>query len=139
MTRHLDRFLTCVVILCLASGAGHWLAMADTGHEGATRIERGSYNDIRKVSVSSTSGTELFPATVKRPDSLCRNNSGFSIYLGTTPGSQHGTTHMNIVNGFPVLSSETFRLDGSHTGVIYATAQEGQSSLDVRCLDGLVR
>lgn len=114
-------------------------AVADTGAEGATRIERGSYGDVRKVSVSSVAGTALWDASVKRPDSLCKNYSGSTLFIGTVTTTQDNTVHSNILNGFPVAASDTFKLDGSFTGVLYGTADVEVASIDVRCLDGLVR
>lgn len=112
---------------------------ADTGHEGATRIERGSYNNTRLVSGSSATGTEFFAASVKRPDGICRNNSGSTVWIGTVTAAQRDTTHSNILYGFPILSTETFKLDGSNTGAWYFTCNSGVSACEFRCLDGLVR
>ena len=112
---------------------------ADTGHEDATRIERGSYNNVRLVSGSSASGTEFFAASTKRPDGICRNNSGSTVWIGTVTASQHATTHSNILYGFPILSTETFKLDGSNTGAWYFTCNTGVASCEFRCLDGLVQ
>lgn len=112
---------------------------ADTGHEGATRIERGSYAGTRKVTGSSTAGTEFFAADVKRPDGLCINNTGSTVWIGTTSATQHQTTHENISIGIPVMSTQTFKLDGSYTGNLYFTCDIGVASCEFRCLDGLVR
>ena len=116
-------------------------AYADTGHEGASRIERGSYIQTRRIILSSSTGTSLFGASIKRPDGVCRIVvEGNAVYIGTVSASLADTqTHSNISAGFAFFSSETFILDGSMTGELFATAGIGQSNVEVRCLDGLVR
>ena len=114
-------------------------AKADTGHEGATRVERGSYGSMRKVAVSSTTGTNIWTASVKRPDGLCFNNTASTIWIGTVTATVNGALHSNIVEGFPLLSSATFRLDGSFTGTLAATCEVGTAACELRCLDGLVQ
>ncbi len=111
---------------------------ADQGWVAANRIERGQITSVRDVTVSSNTGTALWSASLLRPDGVCRNNSAFTIWLGTVTAQVNGATHTNIVNGFPVLSSETFTLGGQLTSAVYATADTGISSADVRCFDGLV-
>ena len=114
-------------------------AKADTGSEGATRIERGSYAAMRKVAVSSTTGTALWSASRKRPDGLCYNNSSTTIWVGTVTATMNGKLHSNITEGFPLLSSSTFRLDGSFTGALAATCDVEVTACELRCLDGLVQ
>lgn len=118
---------------------GTFSLYADTGHEGATRKEIGSYVNVRSVTLSSTTGTALWDADTKRPDGTCRALGGFAIWVGTVSATVNGQAHTNIANGFPVFSSETFKLDGSMTGVVYGTADTGVSSVDVRCVDGKVQ
>ena len=127
-----------MIILGLMGYAEHKMSHADTGHEGATRIERGSYMDVRIISVTSTTGTAFFAASVKRPDGRCYNNSASTIWVGTVSATAQ-TNHPNIQNGFPVLSSTTFNLDGSMTDAIYGTSDSGVGTLNVRCIDFLVR
>ena len=118
---------------------GTYSLMADSGVEAATRREVGSFLDARRVTLSSTTGTALFPASTKRPDGTCRAMGGYVIWVGTVSATVNGTSHTNITEGFPVYSSETFKLDGSLSGVVYGTADTGVSSVDVRCLDGKVQ
>lgn len=110
--------------------------MADTGYEGATRIERGSYVATRVVNVSSSTATEILPATFKRPDSICKNVSAYTIYLGSAAA---GVTLTDI--GLPLGASEYFKIDGSMTGAIYGLAGAGAATSAVKfvCLDGLVQ
>ena len=110
---------------------------ADTGHEGATRKEIGSYGGTRKLTISSTTGTTLFAADVKRPDGSCRFYG--TVYIGTTSATQENQVHMNIQIGFPVYSTETFILEGSFTGDWYVTAATNTTNVEGRCIDGLVR
>ena len=130
-------FLSFMVsLMCLTESRK---AFSDTGHEGATRIERGSYPEMRVVSLSSVTGTNIFPTSTKRPDSICKNYGSTIIFIGTNTATTHGSTHANIVSGFPIESSATFKLDGSFTGYFSATCDQGVSSCQMRCLDGLVR
>lgn len=134
-----DRFAIFVLAGSLVLGYSLGPAKADTGSEGATRTERGSYVETRVLTVSSTTGTSLFAANTKRPDGMCFNNSAFTLYLGTTSATTENAKHENIRIGFPVTSSSTFRLDGSFTGGLFATADDKVASIEVKCIDGLVR
>lgn len=109
---------------------------ADTGHEGATRIERGSYVQTRVVSISSFTATEFIPASVKRPDSICKNVSAYTIHIGS---AATGVILRDI--GLPIGASEYFKIDGSLTGPVHALGADGvaATAVQVRCLDGLVR
>lgn len=112
------------------------LAFADTGHESATRIERGSYIQSRSITLTTFTATEFIPASVKRPDSLCKNYSSYTVFIGsaTTPA-----TYL-VTIGLPVGASEYFTLDGSMTGSISAIAEEAAgATAKIKCLDGLVR
>ena len=112
---------------------------ADTGHEGASRREMGSYAETRLVTLSSSTGTNLFGASVSRPDGMCFNNTSGTIWIGTTTATATAVPHSNMRMGFPLLSSSTFRLDGSFTGTIAGTCDAGVLSCTLRCVDGLVR
>ena len=136
----LDNVFRTVMLVALVCALGQIATLrADTGHEGAIRKEEGSYAAVRSVNVTSTTGTELWAVSVKRPDGVLINNSAFLIWIGTVSGTYNGVEHPNITNGFPVLSSSTFRLDGSYTGVLYGTSGSGQGTVNARILDGQVR
>ena len=120
--------------LLIASLLTH--ARADTGHESATRIANGSYASVWKLAVSSTSGTALVTQSAKRTQAVCRP-LGFNIWIGTTSTAQHNVTHTNISGGFPVYSTETFKIDSFTGDNLYATGES--SSGDVRCIDGSSR
>ena len=114
-------------------------AIADTGADLATRIERGTYLAVRKVTADTVKGTALFESSNLRPDGMCRNVSGYTVYVGTVSANEGGaSTHSNEVNGFPVLHNETFRLNGGYRGALYATCNSATASCELRCLDGLV-
>ena len=121
----------CFIALCVIQ------VIADTGHEGATRKEIGSFITVRKVTISSTTGTELWGASVSRPDSFCFNNSTGTIFVSSNSFAMHGETHTNVMEGMPVLSSTTIALDGSMTGAAYATCGD-MGVCFMRCLDGQV-
>ena len=127
------------ILIALSLIAGVSLSFADTGWDNAARIERGSYIAMRKVVGSSTTATALFAASTKRPDGICRVNGSYTVWIGTATGTITAFQHPNILLGFPVLSSETFKLDGSMSDDLYVTCDSGVSTCDVRCLDGLVR
>lgn len=134
----LDKMFLGLCAMFMSIGLVHSV-MADTGHEGATRTESGSYIETRRIIISSTAGTSLFAATVRRPDGNCRVlAAGNVIYLATTSATQNGRTHANIQVGYPVYSTETIKL-GSMTGDMLATAGIEQSNVEVRCIDFLVR
>ena len=98
--KKLDNFLFWIIIASLV-GAMINIAMADTGWDQAPRIERGHSFSVREVSLSSFTGTNIFPASQVRADGMCRNNSGFTIWVGTDTGTYQAQTHPNILNGFP--------------------------------------
>ncbi len=144
---NMDKILRVGILFALV-GAGVTMLgqqralMADTGWDQATRQERGSYAAPRSINISSYTGTAIFSSSVKRPDGMCRNNSAFTIWIGTDVNAGYlvGDAGANIRNGLPILSSETFSLGGQFTGTMAATADNaaGGAAVNVRCLDGLV-
>lgn len=118
----------------LLAGAVYTLVNADTGREGATRIERGSYVESRSVAISTTGATEIVPPSNYRPDSLCKNFSSYTIYIGSAASG----TYLSTI-GLPVGASEYFRIDGSFTGSMSAIAEPDATNVKVKCLDGLVQ
>lgn len=111
---------------------------ADTGHEGALRLEAGRFGATAVVTGSSTTGTSFVDPRVTRPAGVYLNNTSFEIWIGTTSATQNNTTHSNIGIGFPLLSSATFNL-GSFTGNWYFTCAPGQTSCEVRALEGRMK
>ena len=112
------------------------ITFADSGHEGATRIERGSYVQSRNVAISSFTPTEFIADSVKRPDSICKNVSAYTIHIGSAAS---GIILRDI--GLPIGASEYFKIEGSMTGSISALGADAiaSSAINIRCLDGLVR
>ena len=114
-------------------------ALADTGHEGATRREEGSYGQTFVVAGASWTGTAFANSTVKRPSGLYLNNTGSTVWIGTTSASSVvGATHENVRIGMPLVSSSTINM-GSFTGTWYFTCTAGVSLCEMRSLEGLVR
>lgn len=117
---------------------------ADTGHEGAVRKSVGSYFQTRRVVGSSYTATALWPATVKRADSTCVVNVGSLIWVSTATDSMTGANgtlqHPAITDGFAVKgSTSSIALEGSNTGSLQFTCDNGVATCEVRCLDGMVQ
>ena len=111
---------------------------ADTGHEGATRIERGSYMETAVVTGSSITGTAFINSSVKRPDGAYFNNTASVIWLSTVTAT-HQTAHEAFRIGFPIASSATFSLDGSMTGTMAFTCNQTVATCEVRRIEGKVQ
>ena len=114
-------------------------SFADTGHEGAVRKESGTYGQVFKVTGSSVAGTSFFSATVKRADGTAFNNTSSTVWIGTITDTQNNRIHDNIEEGYPLLSSATFMLDGNFTGIWYFTCDSGVASCEVRTVEGRVQ
>lgn len=131
-----------LLIVGLALVANDKAALADTGYEGATRVEQGSYSQMFKYTGSSIAGTGFISATTKRPDGSCRNNTGSEVWIGTVSATQRGSIsfqHDNINFGTFLKSSETFSLGGSFTGDWYFTCGMGVATCEMRCSEGRVQ
>jgi len=99
-------------------------------------IQQGQSNSFRVVSPSSFTPAALWSASFTRPDSMCRNNSSFTIWVGSTSGQQLGVEHSNVSLGFPVKTSETVTMGGSNSGGdTYAVSNPGSGTADIRCWD----
>ena len=121
--------------LLIAAALG--FALAQTGFaqgawEKIVLIAKGSYAQTTVVSVG-TSGSVLIASanTGKRADLTCRNNSAFTLYIGTNAA---GTTLTGV--GFPVLTNETFEL-GAFSDSVYGIGSGG--TVDTRCWEGAIR
>ena len=129
-------------LIGLAFSVNEHAAMADTGHEGATRIEQGSYPQMFAYTGSSVAGTAFISATTKRPDGSCRNNTGTEVWIGTVSATQRGSAsflHDNINFGNFLKASETFTLGGSFTGAWYFTCAPTVATCEMRCSEGRVQ
>lgn len=91
----------------------------------------GSYAQTTKISVGTAADVALVSADAKRVDTTCRNNSAFTIYIGTDSATTTLTDH-----GFPVKQDEVFEL-AAFSDAIYAIASGGTA--DVRCWQGAHR
>ena len=135
----MNDLLKPILLIAIMWGGLYATARADTGHEGAVRKEIGSYINVRRVTGSSTTGTEFIAASIKRPDGSFINNTASTIWVGTVSATQNNTMHDNIRGGYPVTSSQTFKLDGSMTGNAYFTCDVEVAACELRLIDGLVR
>lgn len=124
------KLFACAALM--AAGINVAYVGADTGHEGATRQEVGSYANTRLVVLSNSAATQIAASSTKRPDMTCFNNSSYTIWIGSNAA---GASLQRI--GFPVLSSATFRV-GALTGSLFAILDPGGSG-EVNCFDGLVQ
>jgi hypothetical protein len=127
----MKKTLTLLVALVACGIFTHFL-FADTGSEGATRIERGMYTQTRVVAVVDSAAVEMFPPTRKRADGMCKNYSSFTVFIGSAAA---GVTLRDI--GLPLGASEYFRIDGSMTGDIYVIGAAGGTNMQMRCFEGL--
>lgn len=113
---------------------------ADTGHEGAARVEIGSYVETASITGTSRTPTALFSESIKRPDGLYFNNTASAIWISTVATSVTVELgHPAVAIGYPILSSATFRLEGSMTGSMTFICDGSAGTCNVRKLEGLVR
>ena len=112
---------------------------AGADHDNTAASDKGTYIQVAKVSGSSTAGTAFFSANIGRMDGLVFNNTATTVFIGTVTASEHGSTHSNILNGTPILSSSSFSLGGLMSGPIYFTCSSTVASCEVRTLEGLNR
>lgn len=105
--------------------------LAQAGWEKVTLAAKGSYVATTVVSVGTSGSVALFSGNGKRADMTCRNNSSFTLYIGTNAAS----TSLTGV-GFPVLANESFELGAMSDG-LYGIGSGG--TVDVRCFEGAIR
>lgn len=114
------------LVLALVVAAG-----AQEGYEQIAMLAKGSYVQTYAYSVGTGANVALVPASRKRVDLTCRNNSAFTLYIG----SNAATTTLTGV-GFPILTNEVFEL-GAMSDTTYSIGSGG--TVDVRCFEGLIR
>ena len=120
--------------LLIAAAIGFALAQtgwAQNGYEKIMLLAKGSYAPTTAVSVGTSGSVQIVDANAKRVDLTCRNNSGFTLYIGTNAASTSLTTI-----GFPILTYETFEL-GAFSDSTYGIGSGG--TVDVRCWEGSIR
>ena len=105
--------------------------LAQNGWEQITLIAKGSYVATTVYSIPTSGSTAIFTANAKRADITCRNNSAYTLYIGTNAA----TTTLTGV-GFPILTNETFELGAMSDG-LYGLGSGG--TVDVRCFEGAIR
>ena len=135
-----DIYLFAALLSALAViGLSGSMSKAIADSEMRVSIDRGTYPENYRVSITSIAGTEFLAAGGNRMDGVCFNNSASTIWIGTTTATQHLKEHANITLGIPWLASSTFRLDGVNSSAWAATTDIGVASADVRCLGTLNR
>ena len=105
--------------------------VAQNGYEQIVSIAKGSYVATTVVSVGTSASVALFPGNPKRVDVTCRNNSSFTLYIGTNAVD---ATLTGV--GFPILANESFEV-GAMSGGLYGIGSGG--TVDVRCFEGAIR
>lgn len=105
--------------------------VAQNGYEQIVLAAKGSYVATTVISVGTSGSVAIFPANAKRMDVTCRNNSAFTLYIGTNAI----TTTLTGV-GFPVLANESFEVGAMSDG-LYGIGSGG--TVDVRCFEGAIR
>lgn len=105
--------------------------LAQQGWEKITLIAKGSYVATTVISVGTSAAVALFPGNAKRADITCRNNSAFTLYIGTNAAD---ATLTGV--GFPVLANESFEVGAMSDG-LYGIGSGG--TVDVRCFEGAIR
>src|SRR3990167_5537432 len=130
----MNKILTLLCGLAIAA-IGFTIVNANTGWEGATRIERGRYVESRSVAIDTFTATGVIFPSNKRPASLCKNFSSYTIYIGS--GVAGISSYLTTI-GLPIGASEYFKVDGSYTGTINTTAEAGATNVKIKSLDGLV-
>lgn len=119
-------FVAMAGLLCLPS------KKAQADYEQIVAVDNGTYIETRVITLSNSANTQVVSATQKRPAMLCRNNSAYTVWIG----SDMASTSL-IGSGFPILSSETFKTD-KFTGSLFALL-DASGVGNLRCLDGLNR
>ncbi len=105
--------------------------LAQNGYDRIMMIARGSYAPTFAVSIGTSGSVLIDDANGKRVDETCRNNSSFTLYIGTNAA---GTSLTSF--GFPILANETFEL-GAFSDSLYGIGSGG--TVDVRCWEGSIR
>lgn len=106
-------------------------SVAQSGWDRMVLMVKGSYAATTVVSVGTSASTAIYDSNNSRADMTCRNNSSFTLYIGTNAA---GTSLTGV--GFPVLANETFEM-GAMSGDLYGIGSGG--TVDVRCLEGAIR
>ncbi len=120
--------LVCFGAVAFLFLVGHFQRLvADQGWEQAIRIEMGYSATVSATSIPN-SATLLSDVNRKRPDNTCRNNSPVPVWIGSA-------SSLTPANGFPVLSSETFKT-GAFFQQVWAYCDSG--TCDIRCWQGNV-
>ena len=125
----MKHWIFAVALICLGSPA-----LAD--HDQKSAIDRGTYIQTAVITGSSVAGTAFADAAPLRMDAVYYNNTGSTVYIGSTTAALHGGTHINITVGFPLASYATLSLGGVMSGSMAFTCSTGVSTCEIRRLEG---
>lgn len=103
---------------------------ADTGKYAATREEVGNTFQTRRLLAVDGSTQNVVGAADNRPTTTCRNASEYEVRIG----SAQSVASLKIM-GFPILSSETFKV-GAMTGAV-SIISASASTATIICADGM--
>lgn len=102
--------------------------MASANWDNATQVDAGEYVTTDVVSVSSFTATAICTQDVWDVNMDVFNNSAFTLWIGSNTTTLPST-------GFPILSSQTYTMNGQFTGQLYAIVESGAAgNRHVRCI-----
>ena len=96
-------------------------------------VYKGNYTSTRQITVSSGSITNLFNWDGKRADSICYNNSTYTLWVGSATAPSIAVIQ---AKGFPIAAYSYFTINGALPGISVCTADATALTIDVRCMDG---
>ncbi len=120
-----------LLIALLLGGLVVGIAHAQQAWDSIVAIAGGSYTQTYATSVLHTASTLYIPINYKRVDVTCRNNSAYTVYIGTNTSA----TALNII-GFPIYAYESWEHKAFNNS---AYALSTTAAADVRCWDGSIR
>lgn len=80
----------------------------------------GNYVDTTRVVITSYTATAIISTDPWDDNADIFNNGAFVLYIGSN------TTSL-VTTGFPILSSNTYTVDGNFTGTLYGMTDSGAS------------
>lgn len=131
----LDKMCLVIMIVAAVGVCGSLLSperasYADTGWEGATRVENGSYFDSAQVTIATTgvTATTILSAKKNRPCVYLHNTDGtYKIYIGSSTEVSVTTGYALEVNTGPGSSIRLYNFNGS----LFGYGSSGSAALPV--------
>ena len=129
----MKHWIFAAALICFGS-----YARAD--HDQKAAIDRGTYIQTAVITGSSVAGTAFAASgSGKRMDGIYVNNTGSTVWIGSTTATLNGGTHSNITTGIPLAANATLSLGGVMSGELAFTCGIGVSTCEMRRLEGLNR